>query len=588
LNDKTTFSTGCVLIYSIRYVNVNINITLVVLFWILGKIMNIKLLAISVLFLFLVGCSSNGYSTDPKVSEPVQPPHNSTITLEVAVPTLPPPASPTETEAPVLLPTLMPTLTATPFPTPEKIGPDEFPPGFSPLSGLQVKNPATLDYPPIMVSVSNFPPSARPPAGLDWSPVVMEAYIGDGETRFLANFYGDYPSIGSSTSPAAYPKSESPYNLTSNNFANSIKPLVVGDGAVHAEPTLLPPSEIPVLPDSRTLDGPGAGPVRSARVWYGEAATLNHAKLAFCHAWEGVLKQLSNDYITVNPSNDNDINSAFIDVTKLEAYAQNAPLQLQPGDLTGNLYDTNLPGDGLAQESGSVLPVSYQPNLISAQSSEGTSANTVWIPWSNLSQIIWRYDPQSGAYNRYQDQADAKTFVKSIDRLNGAPLTYENLIILFANHIKMANYVYEIELMYVQKFPAILFRDGKKYNIYWTSASSEYEKKTGRARPIRYIDENGNPFPLKPGQTWVTIMPAGVQFDVHEIPPFDFDSKQAVRNLKVNFGKPASNGMESATYQEKIFFATDMDSRYPQRFSIKAEGSGTWIVPFSEASIQSP
>jgi len=506
-------------------------------------------------------------------------------------------ASITETEIPpiipTLVPTIVPTITMTAVPAPVKIGPDEFPPGISPLSGLQVKNPQALSYPPIMVSVSNFPPSARPPAGLDWSPLVMEAYIGDGETRFLATFYGDYPIIGSSVSPSAYQDPKSPITLASNPFSNIInplKPLLVSDGAPLAQPTIVPPAQILLLKDTRQVNGPGAGPIRSARVWYSEAASLNHAVLAFCHAWEGVLKQLTGDFITVNPLDDNDINSAFIDVTQLEAYAQNSAFQLQPGDLSGNLFDSNPPGGALAQNSGenAVVPASYKPNVVPVLAQEGKPANTIWVPWSNLSQIIWRYNPESGAYNRYQDQADAKTFVQSIDRLNGAPLTYENLIILFANHMKVANYVYEIELMYIQKYPALLFRDGKMYEIFWTTASGDYELKTGRARPIRYIDETGNPFPLKPGQTWVTIMPTGTNFQVHEVPPFDFTAKQAVRNLTVNYGKSAEGEMNTATFQEKIFYATDMDSRYPRRFSLKAEGSGTWAVPFSEGLVQTP
>ena len=45
------------------------------------------------------------------------------------------------------------------------------------------------------------------------------------------------------------------------------------------------------------------------------------------------------------------------------------------------------------------------------------------------------------------------------------------------------------------------------YEINWTTKNTEYEFTTGKVRPIRYIDQNGDPFPLKPGQTWVHIVP---------------------------------------------------------------------------------
>ena len=65
----------------------------------------------------------------------------------------------------------------------------------NPLTGLPVQNPDNLSLPPALVSVTNFPPTARPQAGLSFSPIVFELFIGDGMTRYLAIFYGDYPQV---------------------------------------------------------------------------------------------------------------------------------------------------------------------------------------------------------------------------------------------------------------------------------------------------------------------------------------------------------------------------------------------------------
>ena len=71
--------------------------------------------------------------------------------------------------------------------------PTEEPSVVNPLTGLPVENPENLLLPPALVSVTNFPPSARPQAGLSFSPMVFELFIGEGMTRYLALFYGDYP-----------------------------------------------------------------------------------------------------------------------------------------------------------------------------------------------------------------------------------------------------------------------------------------------------------------------------------------------------------------------------------------------------------
>lgn len=62
----------------------------------------------------------------------------------------------------------------------------------NPLTGLAVDDANVLCQPPLLVAVSNFPPSSRPQSGLSTSAHVWETYIGKGMTRFLAVFYGDY------------------------------------------------------------------------------------------------------------------------------------------------------------------------------------------------------------------------------------------------------------------------------------------------------------------------------------------------------------------------------------------------------------
>jgi len=72
-------------------------------------------------------------------------------------------------------------------------GPDKFPPGVNPLTGRSVLDASLLDLPAVLVSISNSPASARPQAGPGFAPWIFELFIGEGVTRFMNVFYGDYP-----------------------------------------------------------------------------------------------------------------------------------------------------------------------------------------------------------------------------------------------------------------------------------------------------------------------------------------------------------------------------------------------------------
>jgi hypothetical protein len=61
------------------------------------------------------------------------------------------------------------------------------------LTGRAVEDPAMLQFPAVLVSISNMPVTARPQAGPGFAPWVYELYIGEGTTRFLNVFYGDFP-----------------------------------------------------------------------------------------------------------------------------------------------------------------------------------------------------------------------------------------------------------------------------------------------------------------------------------------------------------------------------------------------------------
>lgn len=73
------------------------------------------------------------------------------------------------------------------------IGPDSFPAGINPLTGLPVDDPAVLDRRPVMVKVVNAPAEARPQWGLPQADIVWEVLLAGGVTRFAVVFLSQSP-----------------------------------------------------------------------------------------------------------------------------------------------------------------------------------------------------------------------------------------------------------------------------------------------------------------------------------------------------------------------------------------------------------
>lgn len=75
----------------------------------------------------------------------------------------------------------------------DRIGPDEYPDGINPLTGLPVDDPDVLDRRPLIVKIINAPAEVRPQSGLMNADIVWETLIAGGVTRFAAIYYGQDP-----------------------------------------------------------------------------------------------------------------------------------------------------------------------------------------------------------------------------------------------------------------------------------------------------------------------------------------------------------------------------------------------------------
>jgi hypothetical protein len=129
----------------------------------------------------------------------------------------------------------------------------------------------------------------------------------------------------------------------------------------------------------------------------------------------------------------------------------------------------------------------------------GTPASYIYIPWREL-DTEWRYDPASGRWLRWSDGA-AHT-----DALNGLQLSAANVVILYVPQWDTDivedphNGALSIQFALWDSNSAIIFRDGIRIDAYW--------QRWQRWDMLTLTDEQGNPIPLKVGNTFFEVLPA--------------------------------------------------------------------------------
>jgi len=132
----------------------------------------------------------------------------------------------------------------------------------------------------------------------------------------------------------------------------------------------------------------------------------------------------------------------------------------------------------------------------------GQPANSVLVRYSYGSQHQWQYDPLAGKYFRLQDVMDAdegqEVFEPTLDRLNGQPISADNVVILLAKHQYYSVHPEMIEIPFEGFGKAYVFREGHAYLVNWGRlADSDL---------IFLSYDDGSRVPLKPGNTWFAVM----------------------------------------------------------------------------------
>lgn len=471
----------------------------------------------------------------------------------------------TETNAPTAVqPSPTPQVTS----TPAVFGPDEnqFPPAYNPLTGQPVRDPSLLELPALLISISNFPPVARPQAGLSFADYVFEIYITEGATRFLSAFYGDFPFPEIPFKGDCEVRS-GPFVKTETILGNQVWLDANGNGMQdYGEPgvggvcvDLLDSSGAQAAQTTTDSNGyygfdvqPGHYTVQfelppGARFTQANVGDENHDSDADPVTGRAEADVTSDDLLvdagliplvgaTPAPASSDklpkaevgpvrsgrliyaDIAGFFQDSCLIYAFASPEVLSEIPKcsmvtheDAGGGSMLEIARMQAIAEDNEKADTVfDYASNLYTDQPpAGGFPATGIDEFFALLNQSGWKYDPLYQSYLRYTDNADKASegvLHPDTDRLNGRQLHFENVIVLFAEHDVVEPTNLDIHLEQGNKGPAYLFRDGQVYQIIWSTLSGEYEKTTGLRRPIQFLNKDGSQAALKPGHTWVVVV----------------------------------------------------------------------------------
>ncbi|MCS6909340.1 MAG: DUF3048 domain-containing protein [Anaerolineales bacterium] len=243
------------------------------------------------------------------------------------------------------------------------------------------------------------------------------------------------------------------------------------------------------------------GPVRSARYVDAEIAPMFQAALVTSGSSFGTMDKLrrsawlggANGWRLVSEESafncpplcreaPNDINSLFVNTDSVrQALASKTTQGLGKPELSGLAFSAAAPAGG-------------QP------------ATELNIRFSGAAQVAWRYNPDTGRYNRWHETGPGGDLIMHVDALTNVPITAANVVLLSVSHVN--NLVPEdfldggncgVEIQIWTSGPARVFRDGQVIEGRWQ------RDQTTNMR-LRLYDHAGHIISLKPGNTWFDIV----------------------------------------------------------------------------------
>jgi hypothetical protein len=169
--------------------------------------------------------------------------------------------------------------------------------------------------------------------------------------------------------------------------------------------------------------------------------------------------------------------------------------------LTEWINQKNVPG-GNGRQNLDGLHFAYDLDM------EGVPARQIYIRYSGAIYNRWDYDFLTGKYQRYVDTRDdsnggQELYAPLSDRLTGQPITADNVVVLYISHQYVSVSPEVIDIVVGGPDKAYLFRYGEMFELTWHRNAID--------QIISLRGPDGQPFPLKPGNTWFQVVGLNTQ-----------------------------------------------------------------------------
>ncbi|MFZ5916721.1 MAG: DUF3048 domain-containing protein [Chloroflexota bacterium] len=141
--------------------------------------------------------------------------------------------------------------------------------------------------------------------------------------------------------------------------------------------------------------------------------------------------------------------------------------------------------------------------------SGGSPVTQISIPYAPGAIVSeYTYDAGRGQYQR------AVNGEPHTEELTGQQLHFDNVVVVYAHHVETdiledtwGGGHYSIQIQLWGQGPVRLFRDGRMIDGLWLRPE--------RWNLVRFVDGNGNPIPLKPGNTFIQVVPLDFEIDIN-------------------------------------------------------------------------
>lgn len=133
----------------------------------------------------------------------------------------------------------------------------------------------------------------------------------------------------------------------------------------------------------------------------------------------------------------------------------------------------------------------------------GRDAAAVAVTYSTFANARWEWDPKTERWQREQNGSPHAT-------ADGTTISSDNVVVMRVasrpgdRRDSAGNPTVELDV--VGKGRAIFLRDGEVFNGRWRKDSPDDQ--------VQWLDADGDTFGLRPGQTWVEVLPLGDDLEV--------------------------------------------------------------------------